>query len=279
MTVDATDTGFDLRGRVALITGAGSAGGIGFATAELLGRLGAKVMVASTTDRIGERVTELSGMGVDARGFAGDLVDPEVARNLVDETLSAFGRLDVLVNNAGMTSVSDPESPATVESITDEQWTTALERNLRTALNLMRPVLGIMKEAGFGRVINVASTSGAVSAYPGDAAYHAAKAGMLGLTRAAAIEVADQGVTVNAVAPGWIETPSSTAGEITKGMATPVGRPGKPAEVAASIASLALPASSYTTGQLLIVDGGNAIAEERQAPAESPGAETPQAPA
>lgn len=279
MSIGGVETGFDLRGRVALITGAGSAGGIGFATAELLGSLGAKLMIASTTDRIEDRVAELTSAGIDAKGFAGDLVDPAVAGRLADGTVSAFGRLDVLVNNAGMTSVSDPESPATVESITDQQWVTALDRNLRTALNLMRPVLPLMKEAGFGRVINVASTSGAVSAYPGDAAYHAAKAGMLGLTRAAAIEVADCGITVNAVAPGWIETPSSTAGEVTKGQATPVGRPGRPAEVAAGIASLALPACSYTTGQLLIVDGGNAIAEERQAPAESPGAETPQAPA
>ena len=278
MSLDATGTGFDLRGRVALITGAGSAGGIGFATAELLGSLGARVKVASTTDRIEDRVAELTATGIEAQGFAGDLVDPEAARVLVEETFSAFGRLDVLVNNAGMTSVSDPESPATVESITDEQWTAALDRNLRTALNLMRQVLPLMKEAGFGRVVNVASTSGPVSAYPGDAAYHAAKAGMLGLTRAAAIEVAHCGITVNAVAPGWIETPSSTAGEITKGLATPAGRPGRPEEVAASVASLALPASSYITGQLVVVDGGNAIAEERQAPAESPGAETPQAP-
>ena len=273
----ATETGFDLGGRVALVTGAGSEGGIGFATAGLLGRLGAKVMVASTTDRIESRASELIGQGIEAAGFAGDLVDPAVGERLVTETVAAFGRLDVLVNNAGMTSVSDPERPAGVETITDEQWTAALDRNLKTALNLLRPALAVMKPAGFGRVVNVASTSGPVSAYPGDAAYHAAKAGMLGLTRAAAIEVADRGITVNAVAPGWIETPSSTPGEITQGRATPAGRPGRPGEVAAAIASLVLPAASYTTGQLLIVDGGNAIAEERQPPVESPGAETPQA--
>ena len=265
--MDLAGTGFDLDGRVALVTGAGSPGGIGFATATLLGRLGAKVMVASTTQRIESRIGELGSEGIEAEGFAGDLVDSGEAEALVARTIGAFGRLDVLVNNAGMTSVAEPESPATVDSITDEQWTKALDRNLRTALNVTRPVLPLMKAAGFGRIINVASTSGAVSAYPGDAAYHAAKAGMLGLTRATAIEVADCGITVNAVAPGWIKTSSSGAGEITKGQATPAGRPGRPDEVAATIVSLALPASSYTTGQLVIVDGGNAIAEERQAPA------------
>jgi len=256
---------FDLKGRVALVTGAGSADGIGFATARSLGRLGAAVVIAATTDRIEERAAELRAEGIEAATTTGDLTDPGSASRTVQAVMSGFGRLDVLVNNAGMTSNSDPQSPASLAGMSDDQWHSTIDRNLTTAFNVTRAALGPMLDRGFGRIVNVASTSGPVTAYMGDAAYHAAKAGMIGLTRALAIEVAAQGITVNAVAPGWIATPSSTSHELAMGNATPVGRSGTPVEVASAIAGLVMPAASYTTGQLLVVDGANSIAEEKHA--------------
>ena len=250
---------------IAIVTGAGSAEGIGAATALALGRAGMRVIVTSTTDRIQERVAELRGAGVDARGVAADLTDPRGVEVVLDAARQAFGEPTVLVNNAGMTSVSTADSPAAIDDITLDQWAMSLDRNLTTALRMTRAVVPGMRAAGYGRVVNVASISGPVMAYTGDVAYHAAKAGMLGLTRGAAVDVAAAGITVNAVAPGWIATSSSSAHEIAMGAATPVGRSGTPTEVAAAVAFLASREASYITGQLLVVDGANSINEERGA--------------
>ncbi|MDW5593234.1 SDR family NAD(P)-dependent oxidoreductase [Conexibacter stalactiti] len=270
-------SGVDLGGAVAIVTGAGSRDGIGFACARRLAALGARVVVTSTTERAHERAGELgggacggdagdadAGLGANAAfGFVADLTDPAQAVALVAAAIERFGRLDVLVNNAGMTAVTDPEQPAELAGTSDAQWRAALDRNLTTAFNVTRAALPALLDSGRGRVVNVASTSGAVNAYPGDAAYHAAKAGMVGLTRALAVETAARGVTVNAVAPGWIATPSSTERELAMGAATPAGRPGTPDEIAAVVALLAAPAVSYLTGQLIVVDGANSIAEEK----------------
>ena len=248
-----------LAGQVALITGAGSATGIGFAAAVELGECGARVIIASTTDRIEQRVAELLGAGIEATGIIADLTDSSA----VSDVLAGLERLDIVVNNAGMIAVGGTMLDASVETIGDEEWDDTISRNLTTCFNVTRAVIPIMRDAHYGRIVNVASTSGPVQAFAGDAAYHAAKAAIVGLTRAVALEVASANITVNAVAPGWIATGSQTTGEVVAGNATPMRRSGTPAEIAAAIRFLAEPAAAYITGQLLVIDGGNALPEDR----------------
>jgi 3-oxoacyl-[acyl-carrier protein] reductase len=259
---------FDLSGRVALVTGAGAPDGIGFATARLLAELGAAVMISATTARIQDRVSELRSAGFDAAGMVGDLTAADVASGLVSAALAQWARLDIVVNNAGMVSAADPVfESGTVESMDLTTWQAALARNLTSAFLVTKAALPAMTRRGWGRVIMVASLTGPVMAIRSDVGYASAKAGMVGLTRAVAVDTAGHGITVNAVAPGWIATGSQSPEERGQGHATPAGRSGSPAEVAAAIAWLASPGASYITGQYLVVDGGNSIAEQRAAPA------------
>ena len=255
---------FDLIGRSALVTGAGSLTGIGFATARLLAEMGASVVITSTTDRIHDRAGELRAAGADAFGIVGDLTDPATAPELVATAIERWGRLDVVVQNAGMTSITNslPEAGA-IEEMDYALWRASLSRNLDTTFLVAKACLPVMSKAGWGRLVLVSSVSGPVMAMRGEPAYAAAKSGMVGLARALAIDSAPHGITVNAVAPGWIETGSQTPHEYEQGQATPIGRSAQPEEVAAAVCWLASPGASYVTGQCLVVDGGNSIAEER----------------
>lgn len=252
-------------GRVALVTGAGSPMGIGFATASILGREGARLAIASTTGRIHERATDLRAMGCQAAGFVADLTDRERVQALVAEVMATLGPIDILVNNAGMVTVEDPDDdePRSFLTLTPEMWDLAIDRNLGTAFNVTREVLPGMVERGWGRVVMVSSVTGPVVTDLGSVGYSAAKAGMDGLMRAVAIEVAAAGVTVNSVQPGWIATGSQLPSEVVAGRHTPIGRSGTPEEVAEVIAFLASDRASYVTGTTIVVDGGNTIQETK----------------
>jgi 3-oxoacyl-[acyl-carrier protein] reductase len=235
----------------------------------MLAELGARVMITSTTDRIHARVDELVQAGFTAHGSFGDLTDEAVVQRITDEAVSFLGAIDILVNNAGMTSVSRPgtEEADLATELPYARWSAAIERNLGTAFLMARAAIPHMQSRRWGRIISVASVSGPVMAMRHEPAYAASKAGLVGLTRALALDHAGDGITVNAVAPGWIETGSQTPNERAEGLVTPVGRSGAAHEVASAIAWLATPGAAYTTGQCIVIDGGNSIAEERTLPA------------
>lgn len=251
---------FDLTGRVALVTGAGSPTGIGFATARLLSELGAEVAVASTTDRILERAADL---GASASGHWADLTDEQSTAALVADVVAAHGGLDIVVNNAGMVSVTGAAEGGSVLDVDLATWHAGLARNLDTAFLVCRAALPHLVSRGWGRVVNVTSVTGPVMSMRNEAAYAAAKAGMVGLTRSIAVDVAAAGVTSNAVAPGWIATGSQTEHEREQGERVPMRRSATPDEVASAIAWLCTPGAGYVTGQCIVVDGGNSVAEER----------------
>ncbi len=244
-------------GRVALVTGCGSADGIGFAVARALVAGAARVAITATGPRVHQRAVELGGV------FAAqaDLADPAAVAELVEAVVAQLGPIAILVNNAGMVQSGLDLGEARVEAIGDGDWQRHLALNATTAFHTIRAVLPGMQAAGYGRIVNIASVTGPLVAIEGAGGYGAGKAAMVGLTRAVALENAARGITCNAVLPGWIATASSTEAEMRAARASPARRAGRPDEVAACVLFLAGAEASFVNGAALVVDGANTLVE------------------
>jgi len=242
----------DLQGQVALVTGASR--GIGRAIALALGQAGAKVAcVARSADKLAETVAAIQQAGGTAQAFECDVTSGESVTKVVETVIESWSRLDILVNNAGITR------DTLIPRMSDEQWDEVIDTNLRGAFLFTRAATRPMMQARYGRIINISSVSGLVG-NPGQSNYSASKAGLIGMTRSVARELAGRKVTVNSVAPGFIETEMTEKlgeeilGEVKKKI--PAKRLGTTADIAAAVLYLASGGASYVTGQVLTVDGG-----------------------
>jgi 3-oxoacyl-[acyl-carrier protein] reductase len=239
----------DLSGKAALVTG--STRGIGREIAAVLAACGAKVAVAGREQAKAAEVAKAIGGG--ALGFGADMSDGAQVTKLVEEVEAAFGALDILVNNAGLTRDN------LLIRIKDEDWDAVLDANLKGAFAAIRAATRGMMKRRWGRIINISSVVG-ITGNKGQASYAASKAGMLGLTKAVAQELASRNILVNAIAPGFIETEMTAAVSAEQRAALaeriPLARLGTPTDVANAVAFLASEQAAYITGQVLVVDGG-----------------------
>jgi len=244
-----------LTDRVAIVTGASS--GIGRAIALALAREGAKVVVnypfATEAERANLVVNEIKTAGGSAVAVMADVTDTQMVEALVETALQEFGRIDILVNNAGITRDN------LLLRMKEEDWDAVLDTNLKGAYRTIKAVLRPMMKQRSGKIINIASVVGQIG-NPGQANYAAAKAGLIGLTKTMAKELASRNITVNAIAPGFIVTPMTDALPVPVKeqllQAIPLGKFGQPEDIAAAVVYLASNAANYVTGQTLNVDGG-----------------------
>ena len=243
---------FDLSGKTALVTGA--TGGIGAAIARTLHAQGAAVALSGTRSEVLETLAAELGERVAVTPC--NLSDPEATAALPGQAEAALGGLDILVNNAGLTRDN------LALRMKDEDWQTVLDVNLTAAFRLSRAALRGMMKRRWGRIVSITSVVG-VTGNPGQTNYAASKAGLIGMSKSLAAEVASRGVTVNCVAPGFIETPMTDALNDEQKQriltAVPAGELGRPEDVAAAVAYLASGEGGYVTGQTLHVNGGMAM--------------------
>lgn len=245
-----------MKGRVAVVTG--GARGIGRAIVEKLAFLGADVVIADMlvelAEKSAEEISQMTNTKISAVKV--NVTEGKSANEMIDHTLKEFGKVDILVNNAGITR------DTLILRMEEADWDAVLDVNLKGAFNCSKAVLRSMMKQRYGRIVNISSVSGQAG-QAGQTNYSASKAGLIGFTKALAREVASRMITVNAVAPGFIPTSltNDLSEELKKSIlgATPVGRMGKPEEIAAAVAFLASEEAAYITGQVLAVDGGMAM--------------------
>ncbi len=240
-----------LQGQVALVTGASR--GIGAAIAQELAAQGVRVVGTATTAEGAAKITTALSAYPDCRGATLDVNDAKAGEALVDSIVKQHGGLQVLVNNAGITR------DTLAMRMKDDDWDAVLDTNLKAVFRMSRAVMRTMMKQRYGRIVSITSVVGS-SGNPGQANYAAAKAGVAGMTRALARELGSRGITVNCVAPGFIETDMTAAlpEEQQKALLTqiPLGHLGKPGDVAHAVAWLASPMTGYVTGQEIHVNGG-----------------------
>ncbi|MDD2917465.1 3-oxoacyl-ACP reductase FabG [Rhodoferax sp.] len=238
-------------GQVALVTGASR--GIGAAIAHELAQCGLKVIGTATSDLGAGKISQTLAAFAGCSGKTLDVNDAAGAQALIDTIVKEHGGLQILVNNAGITQDN------LAMRMKDEEWDAVLDTNLKAVFRMSRAVMRTMMKQRYGRIINITSVVGA-SGNPGQANYAAAKAGVAGMTRALARELGSRNITVNCVAPGFIETDMTAklADEQQKALLTqiPLGHLGKPSDIAHAVAYLASPQAAYVTGQELHVNGG-----------------------
>jgi len=246
---------FDLTGKIAAVTGASQ--GIGEVVAKKLSEAGAHVVfIARSTEKIKRLANKLTSNGCSASYISCDVSDGEAFSGTISKIYSEYKRLDILINNAGVTR------DALLMRMNDEQWDTVLNTNLKGAFYGMKAAIRPMMKNKSGRIINITSIVG-LTGNPGQANYAASKAGLIGMTKSIAKEVATRGITVNCIAPGWIETdmtdnlPESSKDELLKRI--PQARTGKPEDIAFTALFLASDEANYITGQTITVDGGRVI--------------------
>lgn len=242
-----------LNGKVAVITGAGK--GIGRAIALQFAELGAKVVVnyRSSITQVEELIQTIRNNGGEAIAVQADVSKENEAKKLMEEAISNFGRVDILVNNAGITK------DTLLLRMSEEDFDTVVDTNLKGTFLCLKQAAGIMLKQKSGKIINISSVVG-VTGNMGQANYASSKAGVIGLTKSAARELASRGITVNAVAPGFIQTDmtDSLSDKVKEASIAniPLKRFGKAEEVAGAVSFLASDAANYITGQVLLVDGG-----------------------
>ena len=242
----------DLNGQTAIVTGASR--GIGRAIALALATCGAKVAcVARSADKLTETADAIRAAGGTAEIFACDVTDGQSVQQVVDSVLEKWAKLHILVNNAGITR------DTLIPRMSEDDWDAVVNTNLRGTFLFTRAAARPMMQGRYGRIINIASVSG-LTGNPGQANYSASKAGVIGMTRTVAKELAGRKITVNAIAPGFIESEMTEAlgpvvlEEVKKRI--PAKRLGHPAEIASGVLFLASEAAAYITGQVLTIDGG-----------------------
>ena len=246
---------FSLQNKIAIVTGASQ--GIGKTTAELFSRSGAHVVcIARNEDKIKDLVKTISKNGHSASYISCDISDGNIFQNTIKSIISDYAKIDILINNAGITRDS------LVLRMKDHQWDEVLNTNLKGAFYGTKSVLRSMMKNKYGRIINITSIVG-LQGNSGQSNYSASKAGLIGFTQSVAKEVASRGITINCIAPGWIETemtndlPQDTKSEIIKNI--PIGKTGTTEDIAYTALFLASKESKYITGQTITVDGGRVI--------------------
>lgn len=242
-----------LENQVAIVTGAGR--GIGEAIAHELALQGAKIAVVSRSEANSSKVADALNQKISgsAKAYAVDVADFEAVQKVGEQIIADFGRVDILVNNAGITRDN------LLMRMSSEEWDEVLNTNLKGVFNFVRAVVRPMIKARSGKIINISSVSGLIG-IAGQTNYAASKAGLIGFSKSLAREVASRGITVNVIAPGFIETDMTAVlnEEVRKGALTqiPLTRFGQPDDIAAAVAYFAGPAAGYITGQVLAIDGG-----------------------